>query len=113
MDETDIIVVQPMAPVHALSLFEKKLGLLDQGDNTAELAAALIYTTYYRSSGSVYFLEGTAIFRIAISRRLPESDRKKTSLLNHEGGQLRRDWQARNSIIITWQILFEHIVGIL
>ena len=38
-----------------------------------------------------------------------KSDRKRTSLLNHEGGQLRRDREAKNSIIITWQISFNHI----
>ena len=43
VEEKDIVAVQPMAPVHALLLFEKKLGPLDQGDDTAELAAALEY----------------------------------------------------------------------
>ena len=43
VEEKDIMAVQLMALVHTLSLFEKKLGLLDQGDDTAELAAALDY----------------------------------------------------------------------
>jgi len=34
---------------------------------------------------------------------------KKTSLLNCDDGQLRRDGEAKNSIIITWQISFEYI----
>lgn len=38
-----------------------------------------------------------------------KSDRKKSSLLNHKGGELRRDGDAKNSIIITWQMSFEHI----
>ena len=29
--------------------------------------------------------------------------------MNHEAGHLRRDLEAKNSIIITWQILFDHI----
>jgi hypothetical protein len=40
---------------------------------------------------------------------LRKSDRTTTSLLNHEGGHLRRDWEAKNSIIVTWQISFDHI----
>jgi hypothetical protein len=56
-----------------------------------------------------------------ISRRAPRSsvrqyleqfrknDRKKASLLDYVGGELRRDREAKNSIIITWQISFEHI----
>ena len=41
VEEKDIVVVQPMVAAHALSLFERKLGPLDQGNDTAELAAAL------------------------------------------------------------------------
>src|SRR5215475_6390772 len=43
-------------------------------------------------------------------KQFRKSDRKKTNLLNYyEGGQLRRDWEAKNSIIITWQISFDYI----
>ena len=41
VEEKDIVAVQSMALSHALALFEKKLGSLGQGDDTAELAAAL------------------------------------------------------------------------
>ena len=41
VEEKDIVVVQPMTPAQALTLFEKKLGSLGQGEDTAELAAAL------------------------------------------------------------------------
>jgi hypothetical protein len=29
--------------------------------------------------------------------------------LNHDGGHLRRDWDAKNSIITTWEISFNYI----
>jgi hypothetical protein len=38
-----------------------------------------------------------------------KSDRKNISLLDNEAGYLRRDKEARNSIIITWHISFNHI----
>jgi hypothetical protein len=38
-----------------------------------------------------------------------KSDQRKTSLLNYEAGHLHRDQDAKNSIIITWQISFDHI----
>ena len=38
-----------------------------------------------------------------------QSDSRKTSLLNREAGQLRRDEAASNSVLITWQISFDHI----
>ena len=50
--------------------------------------------------------------RCSIHKYLDEfrkSDKRKTSLLNHEVGHLRRDPEAENSILITWQILFDHI----
>ncbi len=43
VEEKDIVVVQPMAPAQALTLFEKKLGSLGQGDDTAEYPLPLIY----------------------------------------------------------------------
>src|SRR5215469_7223311 len=39
-----------------------------------------------------------------------KSDKAKMSLLNHEAGQLRRDSEAKNSIVLTWQISFDHIL---
>ncbi|KAH6653677.1 hypothetical protein BKA67DRAFT_679622 [Truncatella angustata] len=38
-----------------------------------------------------------------------KSDRKRVTLLDYEGGQLRRDRDAKNSIIITWHISFNYI----
>ena len=41
--------------------------------------------------------------------KFQKTDRSKTSLLTYEAGHLRRDQDAKNSIIITWQILFNYI----
>jgi hypothetical protein len=38
-----------------------------------------------------------------------ESERKRTSLLHSDKGHYRRDWEAKNSIIVTWQMSFEYI----
>ena len=110
VEEKDIVAVHPMASSHALALFEKKLGPLGQGDDTAELAAALEYMPLTIVQAAAYISQRAP--RCSVQRYLEDfrkSDRKKTSLLNYEGGQLRRDWQAQNSIIITWQISFEYI----
>ena len=110
VEEKDIVVVQPMTPAQALSLVEKKLGSLGQGDDTAELAAALDFMPLAIVQAAAYVSQKAP--RYSVQQYLEDfrkSDRKRTSLLNYEGGQLRRDWQAQNSIIITWQISFEHI----
>ena len=112
VEEKDIVVVQAMTPAQALMLFEKKLGSLGQGDDTAELAAALEFMPLAIVQAAAYISQRAP--RCSVQRYLEDfrkSDRRRTRLLNYEGGQLRRDWQAQNSIIITWQISFEHIRG--
>ncbi|KAL8740320.1 MAG: hypothetical protein Q9190_006965 [Brigantiaea leucoxantha] len=110
VEEKDIIVVEPMAQSHALALFEKKLGSLGDGNDVAELAAALEYMPLAIVQSAAYVCQRAP--RCSVRQYLDDfrkSDSKKTSLLNYKGGQLRRDWQAKNSIIITWQISFEYM----
>ena len=110
VEERDVIAVQPMTESHALALFKTKLGVLSDDNNTAELAAALEFMPLAIVQAAAYISQRAP--RYSVRRYLEEfrkSDRKKISLLNCEGGHLRRDWEAKNSIIITWQILFEHL----
>ncbi|KAI4208785.1 MAG: hypothetical protein LQ351_008185, partial [Letrouitia transgressa] len=110
VEEKDIIAVQPMAPSHALALFEKKLGSLGKDDNLTELAAALEFMPLAITQAAAYISQRAPRYSVQqYLKDFRQSDRKKTSLLNYEGGQLRRDWEAQNSIIISWQISFEHI----
>lgn len=109
VEKKDIVAVQPMIPSHALALFEKKLGPLDQSDNIADLAAALEFMPLAIVQAAAYISQRAP--RCSIQQHLKDfqkSDRRRTSLLNYKGGQLRRDRQAHNSIIITWQISFEY-----
>ncbi|KAF2259711.1 putative kinesin, partial [Lojkania enalia] len=106
----DIITVEPMDEPLAMALFEKKLGVQEDSKNIAELAAALEFMPLAIVQAAAYISQRTP--RCSVRQYLEEfkkSDRKRTSLLNHDEGQLRRDWEANNSIIITWQISFEHI----
>jgi len=110
VEEKDIIVVEPMVQSHALALFEKKLGSLGDSNDMATLAAALEYMPLAIVQSAAYVCQRGP--RYSVRQYLEDfrkSDRKKTSLLNYEGGQLRRDWEAKNSIIITWQISFEYL----
>ncbi|PVH96895.1 hypothetical protein DM02DRAFT_644504 [Periconia macrospinosa] len=50
--------------------------------------------------------------RISVERYLVEfwkSDKKKSSLLNRDVGDLRRDESASNSVVTTWEMSFEQI----
>ena len=110
VEQRNIIIVEPMDKAEGLALFEKKLGQRGLDSDIVELAAALEYMPL-------------AIVQAAanISHRAPrcsgrqyldeykKSERQQTDLLNCDEGHPRRDWQSKNSIIITWQISFEYI----
>src|SRR5204862_4047757 len=76
-----------------------------------ELAAALEYMPLAIVQAVAYISQRAP--RFSVRQYLEEfrkSDRKKTNLLNYyDGVHLRRDWEAKNSIIITWQISFDYI----
>ncbi|KUJ24020.1 uncharacterized protein LY89DRAFT_604339, partial [Mollisia scopiformis] len=114
VDEKNIVAIDPMDRADALELFEKKLGKDDGGDDATKLAAALEYMPLAIVQAAAYISQ--RVPRYSLQQYLQDfrkSDRKKTSLLipegDHEGEQLRRDWEAENSILITWQISFDHI----
>ena len=101
-----------MAPSNAVELLKKKLESTEQRNDKdlVELAAALEFMPLAIVQAAAYISQGES--RCSVQQYLAEfrkSDRRKTSLLDLEGGQLRRDGEAKNSIIITWQISFDHI----
>jgi hypothetical protein len=110
VEPNDIIEVEPMDKAHALALFEKKLGGRGNSKDIAELAIALDFMPLAIVQAAAYISQRAP--RSSVQHYLEEirkSDRKKTILLNHEGGQLRRDWEPKTSIITTWEISFEYI----
>ncbi|KIN08972.1 hypothetical protein OIDMADRAFT_108651, partial [Oidiodendron maius Zn] len=110
VERSAIIKVQPMDEAHAIALFEKKLGKQSNSKDVAELAGALEFMPLAIVQAAAYISQRAP--RSSVQQYLEEfrkSDRKKTSLLNHEAGHLRRDWEAKNSIITTWQISFDHV----
>ncbi|KAM3064617.1 hypothetical protein ACMFMF_011895 [Clarireedia jacksonii] len=110
VEQRNIIAVEPMDGVDALALFENKLGRYDDGDDTAKLAEALEFMPLAIVQAATYILQRAPRYSVRnYLQDFQKSDRKKTSLLNYEGEQLRRDWEAKNSIIITWQISFDYI----
>ncbi|KAF2463408.1 TPR-like protein [Lindgomyces ingoldianus] len=117
VEQCDIIEVEPMDEVPSMALFkrklenvEKKLGVEVDNKDLAELAAALEFMPLAIVQAAAYISERAP--RCSVRQYLEQfrkSDRKRTTLLDHEGGWLRRDREAKNSIIIAWQISFNHI----
>jgi len=110
VERRDMIAVEPMSEADAVALLEKKLGRIEKSDGMGELAAALEFMPLAMAQATSYIAHRAP--RCSVRQYLEkfqESDRNKTSLLNFEKGQLRRDRDAKNSIIITWQISFDHV----
>jgi tetratricopeptide (TPR) repeat protein len=110
VEEGNIITVEPMDKVQALALCKKKLGIQGNKSAIAELATALEFMPLAIVQAAAYVKERAP--RCSVRQyieKLRKGDKAKTSLLNYDGGYLRRDWEAKNSIIITWQISFDYI----
>ncbi|KAF2469575.1 uncharacterized protein BDR25DRAFT_315181 [Lindgomyces ingoldianus] len=106
----DIISVGPMDEEDALALFEKKLGVHHVSSGIAELAAALEHLPLAIVQAAAYISKRAPRCSVVdYLAKFKESDYKRTSLLNRNEGHLRRDWEAKNSIIITWKISFDYI----
>jgi hypothetical protein len=113
VEQRNTIVVEPMNKADVVTLTAKKLDL--KGDSYINgdindlvvalecMPLAIIQATAYISHRAPHYSVQQYL------QDFQKSDRKKSSLLNYTEGQLRRDWEATNSIIITWQISFNYI----
>ncbi|KAH8710259.1 hypothetical protein GQ44DRAFT_763094 [Phaeosphaeriaceae sp. PMI808] len=102
VEEGDIISIEPMDDHGAQALLQKKLGEEVDKDSTAELARALEFMPLALVQAAAYIRQRSP--RRSVQQYLEEfhkSDRKRTGLLNYDGGRLRRDEGAKNSILIT------------
>lgn len=111
VEESDIIPIEPMDDAGAQALLQKKLGEEVDDNGTAELAGALEFMPLALVQAAAYIRQRTP--RCSVQQYLEQfhkSDRKRTSLLDYDGGCLWRDDEAKNSILITWQILFDYIL---
>jgi hypothetical protein len=110
VEEHEVIPVNPLDEADAITLLEKKLGDLADRRDLAALAQELEFMPLAIVQAAAYISERAP--RCSIRQyihKFRRSDRGGTTLLNHEAGHLRRDREAKNSIIITWQISFDHI----
>ena len=108
----DIIKIQPMDESHALLLFAKKLRYQFDKDDAIELLRALDFMPLAISQAAAFIVQMSP--RTTVASYLGDfrkSDRNQENLLNRDAGDLRRDCNASNSIITTWQISFDYIRG--
>lgn len=106
----DTINIDPMLRTEAVNLLAKKLNTQTDDIDLQELAAVLEFMPLAIVQAAAYIQKRAP--RCSIRRYINEfadCDQARISLLNHEAGHLRRDTEARNSIILTLQISFNYI----
>ena len=111
-ERNNLIPVDPMDPINAVELLNKKLESIGQKNDKdhEELADALEFMPLAIVQAASHISQQSPRYSVRqYIEDFRKSGSKKTNLLNYKGGQLRRDSQAQNSIIITLQISFKHI----
>jgi Tetratricopeptide repeat len=110
VEPRDVIVVNPMINIDAITLLKKKLDKSTDDPDLEDLARILEYMPLAIVQAAAYIRQKGARYSVQqYIDAFQRSEKQKTSLLNYEAGHLRRDLEAKNSIIITWQISFDDI----
>ncbi|CAG8357010.1 unnamed protein product, partial [Penicillium salamii] len=107
---SDLIEVKPMEKFEALELLHRKLEQPGESQESRHLVNALECMPLAIVQAASYIRNRAP--RSSVSQYLKDflgSDREATKLLKKEAGHLYRDWEAKNSIFVTWQISFDHI----
>jgi tetratricopeptide (TPR) repeat protein len=110
VERSSVIVIEPMGAQHAVELLRRKLDCGYTHEEALQLAEALDFMPLAISQAAAYI--GQESSRCSVQQYLKtllESDKSRSSLLNLNDGDLRRDKEATNSIISTWQISFNHL----
>lgn len=110
VDYNKLIEVPPMNTADAVALLRTKLQLPAEEINIAKLARALDHMPLAIVQASAYIRR--RLPRYSASRFLCEfqgSDERKLKLLSYEAGHSQRDRDATNSILLSWQMSFDHL----
>ncbi|KAJ5697404.1 hypothetical protein N7488_011088 [Penicillium malachiteum] len=112
----DLVEVNPMERSEALELLRKILVLDDfegsqlEYSDYEELVEELEFMPLAIVQAASYIRKRTPLSSVSqYLRDFRRNDREATNLLRKEAGHINRDWEAKNSILTTWQLSFEYI----
>ncbi|KAJ5724841.1 hypothetical protein N7493_006569 [Penicillium malachiteum] len=97
---------------HSVALMRKKLGIeqVFEEKDVLELVRALACMPLAVVQAAAYITKLAPRFTVTqYLKEFQKSDRKLVKLLEHEAGNIHRDWEAKSSILVTWQMSFDHI----
>ncbi|GAB7336903.1 hypothetical protein MBLNU13_g01181t2 [Cladosporium sp. NU13] len=106
----EIVAVKPMEAEQAVALLEKKLDRVYDVRDIAALAQALDFMPLALAQAAAYICQRAG--RCSVQEyveKLGQCDMFESSVLDVDERDLRRDREANNSIMLTWQISFNHI----
>lgn len=106
----DLLEVTPMESKEALELLQRKLEQLGGGQESRQLVEELEFMPLAIVQAAGYIKHRTP--RCSVSQyleKLRNSDYDAIRLLDYEADNLYRDQEAKNSILVTWQISFDYI----
>jgi tetratricopeptide (TPR) repeat protein len=106
----DIVAVEPMNEEQALALLRKKLDIWYTDQHAPRLARELDFMPLALAQAAAYISQSDS--RCSIQQylvKLEQCDKSDASVLDLNERDLRRDREANNSIMLTWQISFNHI----
>ncbi|KAJ6152568.1 hypothetical protein N7497_006887 [Penicillium chrysogenum] len=94
----------------ALDLIRKKLDDCAEREELVQLVEELEFMPLAIVQAASYIAHrAPQCSALQYLEKLRQGDREARKLLNHEGKHIHRDWEAKNSILLTWQISFDHI----
>ncbi|KAJ5343592.1 uncharacterized protein N7506_003416 [Penicillium brevicompactum] len=108
--ERYVIHVQPMDLESSLLLMQKKLDSDTESDGLRQLVEELEFMPLAMVQAASYISHHSprcSVLRYLDMLRCSESQAMK--LLRRESHVTHRDWEAKNSILLTWQISFDYI----
>ena len=110
VEQNCVISVGSMEKEHALTLMKRKLGALHNQEEVVRLAGELEFMPLAMVQAAAYIRQRAPRCTVVqYIDKLGKNEKSRLSLLNRDEGDLRRDREARNSIVLTWEISFEHI----
>lgn len=92
-----------------LQLLRNKLLDTVTKEEGVELLHALDYIPLAITQAAAYINQRTRMTILGYLNKIRANDKTRGNLLNWDLGDLRRDESASNSVVITWQMLFNRI----
>lgn len=107
VERKEIVSIPPIDELQAIALLEKKL---EPHEDNRALAVALEYMPLAITQAAAYIQQRGKRWPIQkYLNKLQRSNDSKITILDENAGDLRRDPEAHNAIVLTWRISFEHI----